>query len=53
MRAPTEEELTVVDAAGTAYPPRTVGRKLLDTTVRTLVLTGALVAIGFCWEWLA
>jgi hypothetical protein len=53
MRRPTEEELTVVDAAGTPYPPRGVASKLLDTTIRTLILVAALYAIGLGWEWLA
>jgi hypothetical protein len=53
MRRPTEEELTVIDAAGTPHPPRRVASKLLDTTIRTLVLTAALFVIGLAWEWLA
>ena len=53
IRRPTEEELTVVDAAGTPYPPGKVAWKMLDTTIRTLVLTGVLITIGFGWEWLA
>jgi hypothetical protein len=50
MRRITEEDLTLVDATGERYPPRLIGRRLLDTLVRTLILTGILVLIGLSWE---
>ena len=50
MRRVTEDDLTLEDATGERYPPRVIGARLLDTLVRTLLLTGALYAIGLSWE---
>ena len=50
MRRVTEDDLTLEDATGERYPPRVTGARLLDTLVRTLLLTGALYAIGLSWE---
>jgi hypothetical protein len=50
VRRITEEDLTLVDAAGDRYPPRLLGARLLDTLVRSLLLVGVLFLIGLCWE---
>jgi hypothetical protein len=49
LRRITEEDLTLVDAAGDRYPPRLLGPKLLDTLLKTLLLVAILVVIGVCW----
>jgi hypothetical protein len=53
MRRLTEEDLTLVDATGERYPPRLVAWKLLDTSVRFVLLVALLFLIGLCWELLA
>ena len=50
MRRISEDDLTFVDATGERYPPRVYLPKMLDTLVRTLLLTGLLFLIGICWE---
>jgi hypothetical protein len=50
VRRITEDDLTFVDATGERYPPRVYLPRLLDTLVRSLLLTGLLFLIGVCWE---
>jgi hypothetical protein len=50
VRRITEDDLTFVDATGERYPPRVYIPKVIDTLVRTLLLTGLLFLIGLCWE---
>jgi hypothetical protein len=50
VRRITEDDLTFVDATGERYPPRVYIPRVIDTLVRTLLLTGLLFLIGLCWE---
>jgi hypothetical protein len=50
VRRITEDDVTFVDATGERYPPRVYLPKMVDTLVRTLLLTGLLFLIGICWE---
>jgi hypothetical protein len=50
VRRIPEDDLTFVDASGERYPPRVYVPRLIDTLVRSLLLTGLLFLIGVCWE---
>lgn len=50
MRRLTKDDLTIVDAQGTRYPPLQVIWKTIDTVGRTLLVLALLYGIGFTWE---
>lgn len=48
--SPTRRGLPVLqDATGTRYPPRTLGLKLLDTTVRSVAVAASLWVVAGVW----
>ena len=46
----TEDDLTLRDATGVAYPPRKLGRMPADTVIRSIGVVVLLVCIGLLRE---